>query len=545
MRRLSLITALALLIAPDRARAQEAPPTRAWGLEFVRIRTIGSDLDDRERVAQLLDSTKLGSRLLRTASMMTPGAPRDGYVHLRLVQPELMYTWNSDLPWSPNDGALWAGRGLNRRIRYGLLVDAGPFRLFAAPESIVEENRAFQVIPYPDLATRSPWANPFHPPLESIDLPLRFGAKSRGIVDPGQSGLTWDFGPATLGYSTENIWWGPGIFNALILSNNAAGFAHTFVRTSHPLVTRAGVFEGQWLIGRLDESDFFLTDTTPRSRSLAGIHINWKPSPTSGLSLGFNRVVMSAEPRGRLQLSAAMNAFRLVGRPNTAPADPAHRPASDQMFSVVGRYVAPKSGFETYFEWARMEEPSSLADLLEFPQHSQAYTLGLQWARPVYTDGTLRTQVEASYLEPSAALRVQPEFVSYTSAAVPAGFTHRGQTLGATIGPGSSSQFIATDVLFPRWRIGGSFTRIRNDNGPIYTALVPFVKLQDVTMMGSLRGSVIVRGIRVEASYTKAVRLNYLYQSYDVDAATGKGKRAGIDLPNRTLTLTISPAGGF
>jgi hypothetical protein len=44
----------------------------------------------------------------------------------------------------------------------------------------------------------------------------------------GQSSIRLTFGPASIGLSNENIWWGPGIRNSLIMSNNAPGFKHHY-----------------------------------------------------------------------------------------------------------------------------------------------------------------------------------------------------------------------------------------------------------------------------------------------------------------------------
>ena len=38
-----------------------------------------------------------------------------------------------------------------------------------------------------------------------------------------------------IGYSNLNMWWGPGIHNSLVLSNNAEGFYHYFIRTNQDI----------------------------------------------------------------------------------------------------------------------------------------------------------------------------------------------------------------------------------------------------------------------------------------------------------------------
>ena len=70
---------------------------------------------------------------------------------------------------------------------------------------------------------------------QSMDLPWRHGDRSFGDVTWGQSSIAADIGPLSIGASTENEWWGPGVRNALILSNNAAGFPKIFLRTARPI----------------------------------------------------------------------------------------------------------------------------------------------------------------------------------------------------------------------------------------------------------------------------------------------------------------------
>src|SRR5258705_2087864 len=80
----------------------------------------GSLADDSARLASLLTRTASAYSLLRSASTLVPrlpGASRS--LRTALILPEQYLIRNSGLPYSPNDGALWAGRGLGYRIRAG------------------------------------------------------------------------------------------------------------------------------------------------------------------------------------------------------------------------------------------------------------------------------------------------------------------------------------------------------------------------------------------------------------------------------------------
>lgn len=534
-RRWPFAAALALVCLGRAARAQEY---------VVRpIVTLTSEAEERIRLGQLTGRICSDAFLIRSVSRLITACDTTPSWQYGIVAPEARVIRNSGLPFSINDGSLWAGRGWNGELTAGAFAFAGPLRVIFAPTVVSEQNTAFQVIPYSQIASppRSVWANPFHPPPESIDLPLRFGDRSRSRIDFGQSSVTYDVPFVSLGVSTENLWWGPGIENAITLSNNAPGFPHAFVQM-RPLHTQYGVFDAQWILGQLRESDFFDTVSSNNRRALNGLAFTWTPPGEPGLTLGTARLVMSQQNKGRVITSSAFDFLRLVGQPNTNPdtSSKAVRGGRDQIFSLFGRWVFAPAGFEAYLEWARFEDPKSFRDLLEYPGHSEGYTLGFQWARPLAPLMTFRLQGEASYLEPDPSLRLRPVAVTYTSRAVPQGFTNRGQTLGAAIGPGASSQWLAGDVFTRGWRFGAYLNRIRWDNGTLFEPIVPEFKRQDVTLLAGLRGSVSWYGVNLAVDFAHAARFDYLFQAY----VLGPTKTGGIDLLNNTLSVTLSTALG-
>lgn len=512
-------------------------PARAQRDDALPIITLASEPEERIRLAQLFGRLCTEGFLIRSPSRLVTPCDTTPLHRSGFAGPDVHIVNNSGLPFSINDGSLWASRGWNAALTAGGFVFAGPFRLIVAPTVTLEQNRAFQVIPYSQSAVppRSVWANPFHPLPESIDLPLRFGDKPRRTLDFGQSSATFDAGYVSFGVATENLWWGPGIQNAITLSSNAPGFPHAFVQM-RPLHTPAGTFDAQWILGRLTESAFFDTVSTNDSRSLNGFAVTWSPPVDTSLTLGVARLVMSR----RFGLSSVFDVLRTIGQPNTDTIAPTANAGRDQILSLFGRWVLVPAGFEAYIEWARFEEPKSLRDLLEYPGHSEAYTLGFQWAHSLAPRATFRLQGEASYLEPDPSLRLRPVAVTYTSRSVPQGFTNRGETLGAAIGPGASSQWLSGDVFSPAWRVGLYLNRIRWDNGTLFEPIVPEFKRQDVTLLAGLRGSYATHGVNLAIDFAHAARFDYLFQAYTL----GPTKTGGIDVLNNTLSITVSTALG-
>jgi hypothetical protein len=505
------------------------------------IVAIGSDADDRARVAQLGGSSATDITMLRSMSRLSATFDSTTKWRFGFAIPEVRAVRNSGLPFSLNDGPLWAGRGWSRSITPAVIARTGWATLILAPSFVSSDNERFQVIPYPQVgrSPRSVWANPFHPLPESIDLPLRFGDQRVHSASFGQSSLTVNARGVAVGIASENLWWGPGIRNAITLSNNAPGFPHLFLQTRQPLHTRAGTFDAQWVVGQLSDSHFFDSTSTGTRRTLSGLAATWTTPFDSTLTLGIARIVMSSTtPRHGFPF-AAFDVLHSVGHLNTDTLAPVPSPARDQITSLFGRWLYPAAGFEAYAEWARFEEPLSLHDFLEFPGHSEGYTLGFQWARPVSHGRTFRLQSEASYLEPDPSLRLRPVAVTYTSRGVPQGFTEQGQMLGAAIGPGASSQWLAADVLDAQWRLGPYLGRIRWDNGTFEEPIVPLFKRPDVSLFAGLRGGVTWRGVDLLVDFTHAARFNYLFQTYIVP---GTNRTQGVDLINNTLSVTVSTA---
>ncbi|HVZ48623.1 MAG TPA: capsule assembly Wzi family protein [Gemmatimonadaceae bacterium] len=506
-----------------------------------------SAAEDRTRLDQLFGAGAAHTPdfLIRSASTLSAiPASATGELRVALIAPEMDVIGNSALPFSMNDGPLWAGRGLNTLVTTGVTARWGRFTAILAPQFWSAENRDFQVIQHlPTVSDgRSPWSNPFHPWPSSIDLPYRFGDQRLSGVDPGQSSLSADLGRVVAGAGTENMWWGPGAQNAIVMSNNAPGFPHAFVRTgADGWRTGVGRFDAQWVLGTLRESDFFDSTSSNNTRSLSGLVVVWTPAADSSLSVGMARTVW-ANTTASVPLGAALDVLRGVGRPDTDSSATPAQGRRDQILSFFGRWIFPQAGFEAYAEWARFEQPASLADFIEYPQHSQAYTVGLQWGHPLRVrgeDARLRVQAEGTYLEPDPAQRVRPVGTTYTSRVVPQGYTNRGQSLGAAIGPGSSSQWLAVDLFAPRYTIGAYLERIRFDNATVWTSIVPEPKSEDLSLIGGLRASVTWRGARLAVDFAHNTRLDYLFQ--DRPNANDPYHK-GVDIENNTVGVKLTTA---
>jgi hypothetical protein len=428
-------------------------------------------------------------------------------------------------------------------------VARGGWHLVVAPEVIGSHNAVFPDVepgryrPIIDTERYSIYSSPWMQHPFPMDQPFRPGPDQLLTVDLGQSALWYERGGAAAGVSTENEWWGPGARDALILTNNAGGFPHAFVRTARPLRTRVGEFEGRWIAGVLSESDYFDLNPDNDSRTLAAAAVTYRPSWEPALTIGASRAVLATTSSGATALLRWTDVVQPTTRPNARPwSDSSFTGGRDQLTSVFARWLFPRAGAEVYGELGRAEWPANLRDFLVDPTHTLGYIFGGQVARPWSRVGAVwRLQTELAFLERSTSYRYRPTQSWYSSRAAPQGYTQRGQVLGASIGPGSSQQWVALDLIAPSWRAGAFLGRWRLNAD--HNAIIPYPPgtgscEYDVTLYPGVRGGYRAAGLgSINAELIFANRMNYLYQN-----SSGCPRGADmVDLRNRTIRLWVTP----
>jgi hypothetical protein len=545
--------AMLLLSATSIPASAQVPlkPTPDTVSRFIKPLTlVGGQTADRIRLDQLAGKNDVDGYMIRSASSLTPWSRGKRWFSASLIAPEILAVNNTALPFSINDGAVWAGVGTSSRILAGFEATAGPFRLIIAPELVREDNSYFLIRdtlrfyapPVPIDRRAGGYAFPWYAigPY-SIDLPTRFGDKPIHRLDAGQSTAMVALRGVGLGVSNENQFWGPGIRNALILSNNAPGFPHAFIRTERPWQNRFAAVEARLIVGGLTESRYFDTVSTNNLRSISAFAVTIRPNAQKNLVLGAERSVYATSKGWDKIAGRFLDAFANTGRPNNrALADSALSPGGrDQIFALTARWVFPDDGFEAYTEWARLELPYSFRDLLVAPNHSQGYTLGLQWARQAFqSEGRVRLQAELTSVEQSATWRDRPQGSFYTSRVVIQGYTQMGQPLAAGIGPGASGQWVAADYVEPAWSVGLTAGRIRWNEDIHSTYGFPLYQgycVHDVSVFPGARASASSRFGYISADVSFGNRLDAFFQE---QSGCPKGNSV-LDIRNRTISVTL------
>ena len=443
--------------------------------------TVGDAFEDYLRLLQIAGRGDFGSFTVRPSVTGSPatavgagGHPwalhleppssltADGQFQILVVDPQLRSFANSRFPVGRNDGAVWQGKGLTMALDVGVVVTWRAITIEVRPTIVFTENRSFPLAPVGG-------TNPYAYPWRVIDWPQRFGPDPFWTLDPGQSEVRLDVWGASLGLSSKNLWWGPAIRNPIVMSNNAPGFPHGFLGTDGPLDIGIGDLEARWVWGRLSDSDWFDSGTPARDRLITGIVAAFSPSLLRGLSLGLTRAFYARAPEGAVPLADYFMVLQGVRKKAlVTPQNPTGDDDYDQLFSLFGRWVLPRSGFEVYWEWARNDHAWDLRDFLLEPEHSQAYTLGLAKAFDLDPNRVLSLGFELSHLERESTFQVRSSPTYYEHGIVTQGYTQRGQIIGAGIGPGGNAQALSLDLYVPWGRAGTWLERQVHDNDAYY-----------------------------------------------------------------------------
>jgi hypothetical protein len=408
----------------------------------------------------------------------------------------------------------------------GVAARWGRFSAVLAPVVSYQQNDSvsIELVRTPGL---SPYGSFYHAGV--IDLPRRFGSDEFSWAHLGQSFVRVDAFGAAAGVSTENLRWGPAHRNPLLMSGAGPGFPHAFIGTSDPVNVRIGRLEVEAVWGRLSESAYFDTIPDNDKRLFAGLVVAFSPG-NAGLTLGFARAYVR-------YLQGLDLADQIFGPYTGVRDNPRQREEGDnQLLSAFFAWVLPESQFEVYGEYARDDHWEDARDLLLEPDHSRAYTVGLEkvFSRQNSAD-KLRIVAEATNLGMSPTWQSRRGAVNfYTHSQIRQGYTHRGQLLGAPIGTGSDAQYVAVDY-FGGDRLAGLYVeRTRYDNDAYYRHFAyPFAfGGHDAEFTVGLRGGGVVRSVQVVGEVAHSSRHNRDFVSL----------RSGQRSFDRNLSITLGAA---
>ena len=356
-------------------------------------------------------------------------------------------------PDGMNDGIMIPAKGFQTYWSAGVFLKAGPLEIQAMPEYVYAQNASFEEESFNYGPNNN---NLFRAFMGSVDVPVKFGNDPYKKLGYGQSSVKLAVGPLAVGVSNENIWWGPGRNNAIMMSNNAPGFLHATILTRKPLVTPIGNFEFEVIGGYLRPSEF--TNKSVKKVYLNSGMISYQPKFLPGLSGGLTRSFLQQPEKysswgGYLPVLSGITKVSLGGTEE----DKIQR---NQLLSVFARYVLPKSHAEFYFEFGKEDHNWDIRDIILEYAHSRVYLWGFRKLVPLVGEknGFIQLNAEISNLRAplmtanrNNGLFSGADIYSYGSLN---GYTLQGQYIGAGVGSGGSQSLLEISWIKGMKRIG-------------------------------------------------------------------------------------------
>lgn len=392
-----------------------------------------------------------------------------GNIEAGVYAPVVRTTINSQVPYGENNEAAWYGRGVSTEFQGGFWVTSDYMTLTFRPHLVRHANNDFVE---PRFIPRMSGGVPYYVAegiSQLIDTPYRFGPESFSSADWGYSSVRIHYGPLETGLSTEPLTWGGNVRYPLMMSRNAPGIPHWFVGTRSPVsIPYLGDLEFRWMLGQPQDSKYLkeLHGENYPDRFFNGLNFVISPKWIPNLHLGHSRAFHSFMGDKGVTFNKLFDIFDpySLKRLRQRYGGQDEIPLRNELRSYYFRWVWPESRFELYGEFIRDGILWDSRDLLMEPRHHAGYGFGFQKLFDAPLANMYRIQVELTNLTPSGLQEVRPQTYIYGDENIRQGHTNRGQVLGAAIGPGSNSQFIAVDGYSENGRIGIYVRRLADNN---------------------------------------------------------------------------------
>ena len=384
-------------------------------------------------------------------SFRTSSIKQWSFVKLRLMPATLSYKLNSDHPYGWNENGLLSARGRQTRYTGGFFAQAGTLSIQLMPEFFTAENTEYEIndfygtIPKNKLYNKSYW---------------------------GQSSVRLNLIGLSAGISSENIYWGPGQFNALLMSNNAPGFLHYTFNTTKPIKTLIGSFEFQVILGRLNqdtsmpfENIYLKKNNNFRfDRVYSGMNFSFQPKWVPNFFIGVNRSFQYREidikKSGATFNQKYLPVFDKIFKSSLGGTQEDSIPR-DQQVSIFTRWLFPKTHSEFYFEYGWNDHSYNFRDFWIDPEHSAAYLVGFKHMAALSRNRWLEYTTEITQMSQTTDMltRNAGNWYIYENG----GYMHGNKILGAGSGIGNNVQTIQVRLLHGLDIIGVKIQRIQQD----------------------------------------------------------------------------------
>jgi hypothetical protein len=396
---------------------------------------------------------------------------------IRLIPFGLTLQSTSQLPYDFNGAGLLPSRGNQLLATGGVFASIGKkIHIQIAPEFVTAANNDYEGFSQ-QLGNRA-WADRYRF-WNTIDIPEQFGTGNYTQILPGQSYIKYQTKNISFGISTQSLWWGPGTRNALIMSANAPGFLHWSVETVKPIKTKIGLFEAQIIGGELTNTgiapprinsvyngNFVYKPKREASRYMTGMVLTWQPKWTPNLYLG----IAKSSYLYTQDITNPIDYLPLQGFFGKAITNTEKNNQKASMGSLFIRYLMPKDQAELYLEFGRKDQALMPLDLFSANAFRRAYVVGFRKLFPTKNNAHILLASELTQMQAQTDDFIRNPDSWYSHEYIQQGYTNKGRSIGAGIGPGSNSQTLEISWVKGLKRIGLQFERIRYNSDFYYYA---------------------------------------------------------------------------
>jgi hypothetical protein len=287
---------------------------------------------------------------------------------------------------------------------------------------------------------------------------------------------------------TEQLWWGPAVFNSLMMSNNAPGFPHLSLHSYKPIELPIGTIEFNIVGGQLKNTRGFPMENFNQApiesalpgnemfkRFFSGFNFAYQPVFMPGFSVGINRMLQyytfDRDSQGDFVqqfLPVITPIFKnKAGGNNGLDEDARNR---DQLINIFARYMFKEYQLEVYGEFGWNDHKYNIRDLVSNPDHAAAYNIGIRKIIPSGKNEFFTLAAEVTQMAPTNSEIGRGAGNWYVHGGVREGYTHHGQIMGGGVAPGDNTatlgisrtaQFSKQSITIERYQHDPQFNAVK------------------------------------------------------------------------------------
>jgi len=435
--------------------------------------------------------------------------------------------------------------GLPKTAGYQTVLSAGiyfkkkHFEFQSRPNFSFSENKYFETF-YTNHADIT-WRD-YYQWINRIDNPEYLGSSPIKKASISNTSLSYNHNSTKIEISNKNIWWGPGIKNALIMTNNAEGFSNINLSSSKPIKTEIGDLEFQFVTGLLKNSDvppnepnrvyqgeFLYRPKLNSKRIFTGGLVSFQPKKLQGLHLGYTKAAYSYYKYSKSPLDY-LPLFGSLGNRVTYSETNDYK---KMMGSVFARYLMKNDNAEIYAEYGNNNRVINPLLFLSKNKSPSGYIIGVKKAIIIGSNKFVDIGFEYTDLSLKDIYHIKNIQSWYIDDKIRHGYTHKGKIIGSGIGPGGESQFLQIGFNKGINRIGIELERRVYNNDFYYFT---FERVRDfrrhwVDLISNIEFDIQLKNMLIggKLSATRTLNYQWFYQEYEPITDGNSYYKNGLD----------------